>query len=558
MAIHKNKLSPRQKMINLMYVVLMAMLALNVSSDVLNGFKLVDEMLDRSVNNIAAENKAILADLEKTLANNPGYAVEWQNKIQKIKKESDDLFNYVEELKWLIVSEADGNEADLRNIQSQENLEAATYVMLSPESGQGQILFDKINQYRNMILKMIADPEKKKNIADNLSTELPERGQGMGKNWQEYMFENVPVSAAVVLLSKIQDDVLYAEGEALHEILSSTNVNEMDLRVNDLKAYVIPNSRTLNVGDTYSAQVVVAAVDTTSRPEIYVGNSLLQSGNGKFQTICNSPGEHSFSGYVVVRKRDGSVIRRNFLQTYNVLPGKADKIAPETKKTAELPAPKATGGDDEEKTNKPAPKTTPHIGIATVSATLMNVLYAGFENPISISVSGATNITASMTGGSFHDHGNGKYTAVPSTVGQDVTISVSATVGGRSEHIGDFPFHVRKLPDPTPYFKTGADDHFKGGAIAKQTILGLSGIHAAIDDGLLNIPFSVSGFEMVSFDRMGNAIPLVSNSSSFTAQQKDQIRDMQRGKRFYITKVHATGPDKIARVLPGAMEVIVR
>ena len=558
MAIHKNKLSPRQKMINLMYVVLMAMLALNVSSDVLNGFKLVDEMLNRSVDNMSKENKIILDDLQKTLANNPGYISEWQDKINLIKKESDGLYNYVEELKWNIVKEADGEGADIRNIKSQENLEAATYVMLAENSGQGQILKDKIDKYKDMILKMIADPEKRKNIKDNLSTDVPDRGKLQNKNWQEYMFENVPVSAAVVLLSKIQDDVLYAEGEALHEILSSTNINEMDLRVNDLRAYVIPNSRTLNVGDTYSAQVVVAAVDTTSRPEVYVGNTLLQSGDGKFTTICNSPGEHSFSGYVIVRKRDGDVIRRNFFQTYNVLPNKGNegKIITPKKEPGQNP-PKATGGEDEDKTNKPAPKTGT-IGFATVSATLMNVLYAGFENPISISVSGASSITASMTGGSFHDHGNGKYTAVPSTVGQDVTISVSASVGGRTEHVGDFPFHVRKLPDPTPYFKTGADDHFKGGAISKQTILGLSGIHAAIDDGLLNIPFSVSGFEMVFFDRMGNAIPLVSNSSSFTAQQKDQIRDMQRGKRFYITKVHATGPDKIHRTLPGAMEVIVR
>ena len=539
-------------MINLMYVVLMAMLALNVSSDVLNGFSLVDEMLNRSVSSSAKENQYILADLEKTLANNPTYALEYQKKMETIKKESDDLYNFVEELKWKIVKEADGKDADIRNIKSQENLEAATYIMLGDGQEQGKILFDKINAYRTMILGMIVDPDKKKNIAENLSTELPKRGQQMGKNWQEYMFENVPVSAAVVLLSKIQDDVLYAEGEALHEILNNTDINEMNIRVNDLKAYVIPNTRTLSVGDTYSAQIVVAAVDTTSRPEVYVGNTLLQSGDGMFRTVCNSPGEHSVSGYVLVRKRDGSVIKRPFADTYKVLPRNGDdRLGAAYRRLA-------TGGVDENLTNTPSSRVSSEMRSSTVSSTIMNVLYAGYENPISISVSGASNISATISDGTLHDHGNGKFTAVPNTVGQDVTISVSATVGGHTEHVEDYKFHVRKLPDPAPYITTGADTHFKGGRISKSTLLGTAGIHAAIDDGILNIPFTVTGFEATFFDKLGNAIPLVSNSSGFTPAMKEQIRDLQRGKAFFISKVQAIGPDKVPRVLPGAMKIIVR
>lgn len=550
MAIHKNKLSPRQKMINLMYVVLMAMLALNVSTDVLNGFTLVDEMLNRSVGISSSENQALMSDIQLAMDNNPAVAKQWYDKAQKVKKESDALYKYVEALKWAIVREADGEQGDIHNISAQENLEAATHVMLAPGVGKGQDLYNRINAYRNMILKMIDDPAKRQNIADNLSTELPERGLKLGKNWQEYMFENIPVSAAVVLLTKIQDDVRYAEGEALHGIIANTNINELDVKVNDIRAYVIPNSRTVNVGERYSAQVVVAAVDTTASPEVYVGNSLLESGNGKFETLCTSPGQHTFSGYVLVRKRDGSVIRRNFMQTYNVVGSTADKG--EKPKT---PVP-AKGPDDEGKAKAKAP--TPKIGFATVSATLMNVLYAGFENPISISVSGASSVSATMTGGAFHDLGNGKYTAVPSTVGQDVTISVNASVGGHTEHIGDFPFHVRKLPDPTPYILTGADDHFKGGRIPKQTLLAQSGIHAAIDDGLLNIPFSVTGFKMVMFDKMGNAVVEASNSANFTEQMKAQIRDLQRGKRVFITEVNAVGPDKVPRTLPTAMPIIIR
>lgn len=539
-------------MINLMYVVLMAMLALNVSSDVLQGFSLVDQMLRRKVETASAGNSLLLNDIQEAMKNNPEATKEWFDKSQQVKKASDELYKYLEDLKVTIVKEADGENGDIHNINSKENLEAGTYVMVAQKKGEE--LFAKINEYRHFMQQMIIDPQKRNNVLQNLSTDLPGKKNTSARQWASYNFEHIPVAADIVLLSKFQDDVRYAESEALHGFLANTSINELDIRVNDVRAYVIPNSRTINQGEKYSAQVVVAAVDTTQSPEVYVNNTLLESGNGKFETIASLPGEHSFSGYVLLRKRDGSVIRRNFFQTYNVIPMKGPGEKPAEKPKEE---PKK-GGDDEEAKKAKSKAPAPKIGFATVSATLMNVLYAGFENPISISVGGASSIQASMTGGTFTDLGNGKYTAVPSTVGQDVTISVSASVGGHTEHIGDFPFRVRKLPDPTPYIQTGADDHFKGGRMPKQALLAQSGIKAAIDDGLLNIPFSVTGFKMVMFDRMGNAVVEASNSANFTEAMKAQMRDMQRGQRFFITEVNAIGPDKIARTLPTAMPIIVR
>ena len=87
--------------------------------------------------------------------------------------------------------------------------------------------------------------------------------------------------------------------------------------------------------------------------------------------------------------------------------------------------------------------------------------------------------------------------------------------------------------------------------------MGTHGIGAAIDDGLLNIPFRVLGFETVFFDNMGNAVPEISKSSSFTERQRNMFRMLSRGKRFYITRVKAVGPDGIERTLPQALEVIV-
>lgn len=193
---------------------------------------------------------------------------------------------------------------------------------------------------------------------------------------------------------------------------------------------------------------------------------------------------------------------------------------------------------------------------ATVSADLMNVLYAGYENPISISIPGVplNAVSASMSGGEFRSIGMGRYIAKPSAVGKDVTITVSANSNGRSRQMGTYTFKVRKLPDPIAYIPMG-NDRFKGGAMTKAQLMEASGIKAAIDDGLLDIQFRVTSFETVFFDNMGNAVPMASDGANFSARQKEQFRKLSSRRRFYISRVTAVGPDGLTRQLPSAMEV---
>ena len=100
-------------------------------------------------------------------------------------------------------------------------------------------------------------------------------------------------------------------------------------------------------------------------------------------------------------------------------------------------------------------------------------------------------------------------------------------------------------------------DSFKGGRIAKGSIIGATVLGAAIDDGLLNIPFKVLSFETVFADRMGNFRPEPSSGSHFTENQRNLMRELRRGQRFYISKVQAVGPDGITRTLNGSDEVII-
>ena len=166
-----------------------------------------------------------------------------------------------------------------------------------------------------------------------------------------------------------------------------------------------------------------------------------------------------------------------------------------------------------------------------------------------------------MTNGTLTHKDGGNYVAVPSKVGEDVTFTVTAQNEGRQQEMGKFTFHVRKLPDPTGYLQytdaKGNSTRFKGGRISKQAIVAAGGIGAAIDDGLLDISFRVLGFQTRFMDNMGNVVPEVSNSASFTPNQLQRIRSLTRGKLFNISEIRVVGPDGIERTLTSPVEVII-
>ena len=189
---------------------------------------------------------------------------------------------------------------------------------------------------------------------------------------------------------------------------------------------------------------------------------------------------------------------------------------------------------------------------------MMNVFYAGIDNPVSISVPGVGNgtVSATMTNGTLTKSGDG-WIARPSQVGVNCEISVSVEIDGVRTNVGTSTFKARKLPDPTAYINLGQDNRYKGGKpLAKGTLLGVSGLHAAIDDGLLDIEFTVVSFETLTFGSMGEAIPEVSQGSQFSERQKTSFRRMKRGTRFFITRIRATGPDGVTREI-SPMEVVV-
>ena len=519
MAIKKRPVSPRQKMINLMYVVLMAMLALNVSPEVLDGFAIVGEGLRRSTASASQENRAVYDAFERQMKANPVKTRKWYDRAQEIRSLSDSICQFAETLKQCIAREADGDPSDADSIRNMDDQEATAQVMLAPGKGMGEELWLAINNYRERIAGMIQDPARRRVIEQSLSTDVP--ASSGRKHWKDYMFESMPAIAAVTMLTKLQSDVRYAEGEALHSLMA--NIDEKDVRVNQLDAFVIPESRTVVRGSSFRAGIVMAAVDTTQIPTIFIGGKKEELKNGIYDIPCNATGSFTLKGYLEATGKDGSLIRREFSQPYSVV--------------------------------EPT---------ATVSADLMNILYAGYDNPVSVSVPGIplSEVKATMTGGTLTQKAPGRYVAKPAKAGQDAVITVFSTQEGKSRQMAQYAFRVRKLPEPAPYIsltdEKGARDLFKGGPLAKARLLSADRIGAAVDDGILHIPFRVLSFECVLFDNMGNAVPVTSDGAVFSDQQKSQIRRLARGKRLYVSRVRAIGPDGIERRLNTSMEIIIR
>lgn len=506
------RMSPRQRMINLMYIVLTAMLALNVSSDVLNGFSQVHEGLHRTNVNLNQRNEVQFRYLQDLYGQNPVKAASAFASGKDLHKRSNDLYAYIDSLKTLIAKSADGPEGNFQNIENLDNLDAASIVMLDPLTGRGKKLREQVENYRKHVVSLISDKDKRKAVEKMLDTS-PSKVPGMvnAVPWEQKMFDNMPAIAAVTLLTKLQNDMRQAESEAMSNLITGIDIG--DIRVNELNAYVIPNSNMIIRGGKYSANIVLAAIDTTQRPTIYVGGQKLNNPKGLYEFVPGAIGTHDFSGYIEVRKGDGTIDKRPFKSSYTV-------IEP----------------------------------MATISPTMMNVLYAGINNPISISVPGVpmNAVQATMTNGTLTRNGD-TWVARPGKVGSEAVITVSAQLEGRTQAVGSMKFRVRKLPDPSPYIPVrdaqGNVNHYKGSPrrISKAALMAADGLGAAIDDDLLNVTYTVVSFSTVFFDSMGNAIPEVSAGSKFSARQKEQFKRMKPGRSFFISNVKAKGPDGITR-----------
>ena len=504
--------TPRQKMIGMMYLVLTAMLALNVSTEVLNGFKMVNDSLSNTLKSAVIRNEGLYGDFKSLADQNPTKVGEWLQKSQIVKNQSDSLYNYIDKMKNDIATMVDGAEGTPDDLQNPGNLDISGQIGLSGSGreGRGLILRNMLGNYSKTIQDLVDDPKMKDEFAKTFETK-DKVISGTPTKWEDQIFESMPAAAAVTILSKFQNDIKNSEARIIQYLIAQ--IDAKDIRVNKIEAKVIPVSKYVIKGSKYSAQIILAARDSTQEPIVTVNGREIP--HGQYDVPVNSVGEFKYSGVITLPKSDGTSRTYKFESDYTV--------------------------------GEPA---------VTVSADLMNVFYAGFDNPVSISVPGIpqNQISATATGGNLTRSGKG-WIVRPTRVGQECVITVTATIDKKTQTFGSKTFRVKPLPPPVGFITytdaNGLPAKYKGGGpFAKVLLVAAPGVRAELDDADLDVKFRVLSFETSMFDSMGNSIIEYSDGHNFSARQMEQIRKLSKGKKFYISRIKAVGPDQVERILP--------
>lgn len=526
--------TPRQRMIGMMYLFLTAMLAINVSPQVLEGFILVDRGLQKSNENFEIRNNDIYAAFKSQEDINPSKVKAWREKAISVKVEADSMTTFIQKWKNKMAIVSDGPLGNPDSLITKDNYDIPGQVMLPAEKPRakwpGIHLREKVEAYRENLIKSI-DPKEKaliNAINSNLDTSSP-KGTGEGaKTWEQNIFSEVPIAAVMALMSKLQNDVRNTEAMVIQYLFRQ--ITAKDFKVNEVEAYIIPTSTYIVKGGKIEAKILLAASDTTKQPVITVNNKVLENNEGVFEQICNETGKFELKAKIALVNDEGESNDYEKSIEYQV-------VEP----------------------------------FATISATKMNVLYAGIENPISISVPGipSDQIEARLGGINLPASKDGKgYVAKPMKVGKTL-ITVFANINGEIQQIGTgMEFKVKPLPPPVGYIIYYSNvknaqgkiekvlTKFGGGKINKGDLLDSPGLIAELQESDFQIDYKLTSFEITTFDSMGNAKKIKSDGDKFSQEQKSAIKGLARKASFYIGAVKAMGPDGLPKDL-NAIEVIV-
>ncbi len=525
-------------MIGMMYLVLTALLALNVSREVLDAFVLVDEGLVKTTNNFFLKNDMIYQEFDRAAAEAPVKAGPWKAKADEVRRRSNELTGYIQELKLEIVTTSEGKDTEAieedeihgMKIQAKDNTDIPAEIMVGDNyDGKANDLRAAIEEYREYLLSLI--PESNQTIHESIQTSLdtsdPPPVEGVTETWQSEHFEHLPLIAVITLMSKMQGDVRNAESEAIRYLYGQIEAGTF--KFNKLEPVIITNSNFIVRGNEYRANIFMAAFDTTQTPEIFIGDYdstvledgtveyqirgdlgtdyqqvPVEGGTGVYRVNTTRTGIFSYSGIIRLKRLDGSYTKKPFRASYEVSP--------------------------------------PSF---VVSPTKMNVFYLGVDNPVEISVPGflPDQIVASTTNGRISGSGN-NYVVRPTKEGAS-QINVAVRVEGKTRAMGSKPFRVRTVPDPYPTLAGRT-----GGSITRSDLLAQTGVEASMPDWFeFDLEFEVTSFT-VSATIRGFLREEVSSSGRFTPEQREILRTLNVGSRLYIIEIKAVGPDGSVRNLP--------
>lgn len=489
-------------MINIMYLVLTALLALNISAEILNAFKTVQNSLATTNKTIDNSTGTIMKSFEekKTDPQTSAKAQAWAPKAEQAVALTKEVNDYIEGLKAEILKQAGFDPAKKGDsTYKEDNQDIATRLMV--EQGKGKELLAKLTEYKNK-MKAIDDTlagEIDKCLAQIDLSVPPTQNKG-NKTWEDVYFRMVPTVAATTMLTKFQNDVKTAENKVV--ALFHEQVGAVRVRFDKFAAIVGQSSNYLMPGQELVVKAGVGAFSTAAKPVVTIAGQTLpinDEGVAEYKTTASGTGERSIPVMIKFQDQDGNWKEEPYTVKYTV--GSANA---------------SIGLDD------------------------MNVLYIGIDNKLTIAASGAgadkVKATISGGGGTIVPAGGGKWIARVNTVTDNCIITV--TVDGRT--MGSSEFRVRTIPPATAFvggFSSG--DEVPAGAFAAQP-----GVSAGIKNFPLNLSYRVASFTLTCDKDDGDIATEQVQGNLWSPAAKELIRRyVKPGRMVTIENIKVTGPD---------------
>ena len=564
------KETPRQKMIGMMYLVLTALLALNISKEVLNGFVKVENSLRTTQETLSAKIHDTYTALELKYNSNQEKVGPFYDKAQAIVKKSDDLVKYITQLKarCLSVSEGDYSKQEavdfskyygvnewgldttlnLKYIKRQDEFQALTTYMMGsepqrPKKGKWTAngLKLAIEAYRdyltgisvidNLGIERTLPASTIKSLMERFSFE-EELEDGMLVLWEAANFYDVPLAAVMPLMSKMIIDIQDAEEDAIDWLLGG--IEAKSLKFSEVVPLSIPQSNYILRGDTLRANIFLAAFDPTRVPEVYVDPikwdgkdstvldyeglglqplSVNEKGQGLLAMSSKglSLGQYQYKGVIRYQGPEGDMQMQPFL----------------------------------------TPIYTVAEAALVVSPTKMNVFYRGVPNPVEVSVPGVANnkLRVSISGGhKIKKQSDGTYIVEPakSTSNKEAVISVKGEMpDGSISNLGSSKFRVKRIPDPVPFW---AGKRPSDRTITKNEVISFAPLAAKMDNFDFDVLVRVKGFT-IRVSKDGTFKELKSNNNRITSDMKALLERVRRGNTIYFEDINVQMPDGTQRIL---------
>lgn len=513
-----------------MYLVLTAMLALNVASEVLESFRIVDASLGQTLTNINRKNDQVYGAFDAAYLQNPTKVKEWKDKADEVRKKSSELITKIKDLKEELALASGGfplksespdfilssdspitlnSKGDTIVIKKEDDLNTPSEIMIQKKKATD--LKNSINAYRDFLVSYLEEGSLlRENVIKQLDTSDPKinlREGGEKKTWEILHFESKPLIAVITLLSKMEVDIQNAETNVITSLYSE--IDAASFKFNRLQARILAKSTYVLEGDQFEAEIFLAAEDTTKQPEIFVGNNKLpmRDGMGVYKASATQAGTYKWGGLIKYKTPDGDTKDYKFEGEYQV--------------------------------GKPG---------ATISATKMNVLYMAIANPIKISVPGVAsqNLEVTFSNGRIEKSGDDflVYPKNLDALAKNTSINVFANMNGIKRPMGSMPFRVKEVPPPIATI-----GGLNGGTIKKEDLLAEGGVFAELKDFDFDLKFRVIQFDITLSGAGGYVKTYSSKSNKFTQEQKDQFSKLSQGSLIYVENIIANGDDGSTRPL---------